>query len=77
MTKFSTIDGKESPNKTIFKKYIDSDFTIKEGAILPSDWDNVMFIGHDVIYGDVFKAWDDDKNSFTIYFGKKGDEFEL
>lgn len=41
----------------------------------PEEWDNVLFLGNDPGYGDVFKAWDNGGNHFILYFGEKGDEF--
>jgi methylglyoxal synthase len=40
----------------------------------------IALIAHDhkkdKYYGDVFKTWDYDENSFYIFFGTAGDEFK-
>lgn len=80
MTNFITLESsneKDKPKKeTEFKLLIN----IHDGPVSafkePSDYDNVLFIGHDIQYGDVFKAWNtNSQNIFTLYFGEKGDEF--
>lgn len=42
----------------------------------PKNYDNVIFIGHDSLYGDVFKCYYNDPNHFVLCFGEKGDEFD-
>ena len=63
--------------QTIFTYYLNEDRIIEENhSNNPSNWDNVLHIGTDKSYGDVFKVWDNGKeNNFIIYFGVKGDEF--
>ena len=76
-TKFMTIES--NPRKsTQFKSYLDIS---PDGLMVrsvttasPDQWDNVMFIGHDRRFGDVFKCWDNDCDDFAIFFGTKGDE---
>lgn len=78
-TKFMTLNGnlKTINKETIFTKVLEPDFRIDEDCLQPEDWDNVLYLGYDTGYGDVFKAWDnEDENSFTLYFGEKGDEFD-
>lgn len=76
-TKFMTLDGKEKKKETVFTHYIDSCKELSECYSSPKDWANVLHIGYDVDYGDVFKCWDyADTNHFGIYFGVKGDEFD-
>ena len=78
MTKF--IDRtKEVPvpqKETRFDWALDRDLSRNKAGMQPSHFDYVEFVGHDVYYGDVFKAWDDgEENNFTLIFGEKGDEF--
>lgn len=77
MTKFLTIDSVKSGGKrTVFTKALGSRFEIGDALTSPEDYDNILFIGHDKMYGDVFKAWDDtDPENFELLFGTKGDEF--
>ena len=79
-TKFITLNGdlKTINKKTVFTKGINGDFSItNEICLQPKDWDNVLYLGHDKDYGDVFKAWDDgNEEDFVLFFGKKGDEFD-
>lgn len=78
MTKFSKKFGevKKESRQTVFKKVIDSDFTINEAVDNPSDYENINWVGHDQLYGDVFFCYDNDKeNNFVIFFGTAGDEF--
>lgn len=76
MTKFMTLGySKKTVKKTVFKTLLDDSFKIVDASKQPENYSNVLFLGHDESYGDLFKAWDDDKNDFAIYFGEKGDEF--
>ena len=78
-TKFISLDNLQPVKKqTKFTHYVDKDKQISSTPLVtPSEYDNVLHIGTDEEYGDVFKAWDDgEKNNFIIYFGVKGDEFE-
>lgn len=57
---------------------IDDDLKIVETDLKPISYDNILFIGNNPFYGDVFKAYDygiNDECGFTIFFGTKGDEF--
>jgi hypothetical protein len=76
-TKFMTLDGQKSEKKeTVFTHCVNSSLKIVEVSRLkPTKFSNVLHIGCDHIYGDVFKAWENDKNVFTIFFGTAGDEF--
>lgn len=81
MTKFMTIDGKEKEpkNKTVFKNFLSKGLVMSDGedkCLQPADYDNVMYIGYNNYYGDVFKAWNNgDITEYVLYFGTKGDEF--
>ena len=62
--------------QTVFTHMVNCYKEVEELNDKQQYWDNVLFIGHDVDYGDVFKVWDDGgENNFTICFGVKGDEF--
>ena len=77
VTKFISLENKKESKKTVFKKYITSNSSVEKAISEPSCYDNVLHIGYDKDYGDVFKAWNDNSpNDFVIYFGAKGDEFE-
>ena len=79
MTKFKTLNSnKKEKKETVFTHYVDTGKTIEKTDIdEPEQWKNVLHIGYDDDYGDVFKAWnEDDQNEFVIFFGQKGDEFE-
>ncbi len=80
-TKYLTLDNLTSnnqPKQTKFTHYIDSDKMVEKALNRsPNYWDNVLFIGHDKCYGDVFKCWDNGyEDNFIIFFGEKGDEFK-
>ena len=78
MTKFITLDSKEKEVKeTKFKKIVNEGLEIETSRTSTQFWDNVLHIGFDEDYGDVFKCWQNKtKNNFTIAFGEKGDEFD-
>jgi len=78
MTKYSTLDNKKKEGKkTVFNNCVDEHLKIVSYKTSPHNWDNVLHIGFDEDYGDVFKVWDDsDENTFIIAFGEKGDEFD-
>lgn len=40
------------------------------------DFTEVLYLGHDSEYGDVFQAWGRTPNEFIILFGDKGDYFQ-
>ena len=75
--KFMTLDSlKKGKNKnTVFTHRVLTR-EIEDTSIEPGHWCNVLFIGHDEEYGDVFKCWDNNPTNFTIFFGTKGDEFD-
>ena len=77
MTKFSTIADKPK-NETVFTRVVDSSFNIRKAGNEARDFENVVFIGHDRNYGDVFKAYNNGKeNDFCLFFGDAGDEFNI
>ena len=78
MTKYTTLHTKKTEGKeTVFTALVCSDAKQDfDNLPSPNKYDNVMFLGSDNSYGDVFKAWDDEEgDNFFIYFGVKGDEF--
>lgn len=76
MTKFMTLDGKKKEGKkTVFNYIVGGTLEIEGAYLQPSDYNNVLFLGHDNQYGDVFRAWNNYDEEFTICFGEKGDEF--
>lgn len=76
-TKYTSLDKEEKEfKKTVFNKFISNDLKIKNTICEPQSFENVLYLGYDKEYGDVFKAWDNKENNrFTIFFGIKGDEF--
>jgi len=76
MTKYTTLEKKEGKNKTVFKKIVDKHSVEPVVLDTPEDFENVMFLYRDIIYGDVFVAWDADENNRRLFFGEKGDEFD-
>jgi hypothetical protein len=75
-TKFMTLDGQKSEKKeTVFTHYVNGNMDIIEATLNPKNYENVLHIGYDNFYKDVFKVWNNKENEFKIYFGKKGDEF--
>ena len=77
MTKYSTLNSeKQMGKKTVFTCCVEEGFTVVECRNEePDEWDNVLYLGNDGDYGDVFKAWNSNSSHFMIYFGEKGDEF--
>lgn len=66
-----------SRKKTIFEYCLGVDLVIEDAQTQPQDWDNVLFIGEDTKYGDVFKCWNDgSQEGFYLFFGKIGNEFD-
>ena len=77
MTKYTSIEDSKEVVKTEFYKCLGDDLIAFSASGKPSNYDYVQYIGSDKDYGDVFKVWNEDnEGSFTIYFGKKGDEFK-
>lgn len=79
MTNYIRLDGnkKKEPKETIFLKYVEANRAPNEPISKPKSFDNVLHLGHDKNYGDVFKAWNDnDHDNFSLYFGVAGDEFQ-
>ena len=75
-TKFMTLDGQKLEKKeTIFTHCVNGNMDISKATLKPKNYENVLHIGYDNNYKDVFKAWNDKEHEFTIYFGAKGDEF--
>jgi len=76
-TKFITGFSQKVNEETVFKKFLCSNGNLADSDTEPNNWLNVMWLGfYSDTLGDMFKCWDDDPNCFTIYFGKKGDEFK-
>ena len=74
-TNFTTLEPKsEIVKKTVFTHFITDKKTVCDSIRTVNGFENVLHIGCDKQYGDVFKCWND-VNEFTIYFGTKGDEF--
>ena len=80
MTSFRSIDlgstGKKSKKKTTFSKLITEDFKVIEANVAANEYDNIVHLGVDKVYGDVFIAYDSNPHDFTIFFGEAGDEFK-
>lgn len=64
------------PKRTTFHSCVNSELNNERACISPKDYKNVVYIGNDISYGDVFIAYNDDPTVFTIYFGEAGDEFK-
>lgn len=77
-TNFFTLESEKKKEKkeTVFTHFINSHKEIEKISYFATDFENVMLICRDKYYGDVFKAWDNDPNIFTIFFGIAGDEFD-
>ena len=77
-TKFTSLDDNKEGKKTVFTKAVMKNLTINGTISQPDDFDNILHIGFDKYYGDVFKCWcnKDNVNEFIIYFGTAGDEFK-
>lgn len=74
-TKFMSLDSLKKNRSTVFThRVLVTD--VEETDISPTYWNNVLWIGKDEDYGDVFKCWDNDPTVFTLFFGTKGDEFD-
>lgn len=75
-TKYINLDSKTKSKKTVFTKAVSKDLTgIVDTSAKPEDFENVLHIGYDSKYGDVFKCWNIHEHIFLIFFGTKGDEF--
>lgn len=75
-TNFMTLDAQKSEKKeTVFTHYVNGRLEIVEGGIETNNFLNILHIGCDEAYGDVFKAWCKNETKFTIAFGTAGDEF--
>jgi hypothetical protein len=76
-TNFMTLNSeKQEPKKTVFEKQVNGCLAIDNALWRPDEFKNVLYLGNDKYYGDVFKAWNDNKNDFFILFGTAGDEFK-
>ena len=74
-TKFKILKN-EIVAETVFTHYINKNMEIKsKPSYQATYYENVLHIGCDKDYTDVFKCWNKDPNCFVIYFGTKGDEF--
>ena len=68
---------KNEIKETKFLKMLEFDFSVASADHNDLiEYYIIEFIGHDIDYGDVFKAYDSDPNEFTLFFGVKGDEFD-
>ena len=77
MTKFTSLENREVKVKTKFTHAIVNKKVIEVTEARPSDYDNVLHIGKDEEYGDVFKCWNDKwETTFVLLFGVKGNEFD-
>lgn len=77
-TKFTTLDNKQSKKETIFTHLVGTDKKPIDVSEKASQWENVLHLGRDTHYGDVFKAWEnEDEDGFCIFFGVKGNEHYL
>lgn len=75
MTTFVNKNGSRIVNKTIFTNIVDVDRRVRETNMKPEAYKVVELIGIDGSYGAVFKAYDNDSDDFTLFFGTVGDEF--
>lgn len=75
-TKYTSIEPIQKKEKTVFRSVIESNFKITNTTASPESYDNVLHIGYDIFYEDVFKCWNESINSFVLYFGTKGNEFD-
>lgn len=70
---------KKKPKKTGFTHIVyPKDFgTIKLeiSKHSPCNFENILHVGKDLYYGDVFKCWNLNEDVFYIAFGEAGDEF--
>lgn len=69
------LDNKSSSKKTRFTKFITTEGVVTS-LFTPTNFINVIHIGSDCSYGDVFVAYDNDPNNFRLFFGEAGDEFK-
>ena len=75
--KMPPIDREVNETKeTVFKNIINTEFEIVDTMLTPRNFDNVLHIGKDMYYGDVFKCWHSKSDVFYIIFGTAGDEFK-
>ena len=75
MTKFTSLSKKEKLETKFTHALFEG--TFKTTKAKPVIYDNVLHIGYDDEYGDVFKAWDDDwESTFVLFLVVKGDEFD-
>ena len=79
MTKYLTLDKtKIEGKKTKFEGLIDYNLNKDVCGNQPENYDNVLYLGKGGYGYDLFKAWSSDKeDSFFIYYGVKGDEFNV
>ena len=76
MTQFIDKSGETKISRpTVFNKFIPCDGEISRAVSNPSNFSVVEYLGNDTEYGDVFKAYDN-KNSFSLFIGVKGTEFD-
>ncbi len=75
MTKFKNLKLTEGDRSTEFFEYLDAAKQIQTASVDPEDFEEVIHIGYEPDYGDVFICTSN-RERFTILFGKKGDEFD-
>ena len=78
MTKFISLPGQKSTVRpTVFTRCVNDHYQAKDVEdVSPDDFETVIHIGYDSVYGDVFKAVRRGESAeFVIYFGKRGDEY--
>jgi len=81
MTKFTTLTSSSKKIKeTVFKYAVDCNNPgakprIGDTAMKPKDFLEVVYLGCDKAYGDVFLARPETPSVFWIFFGEAGDEF--
>ena len=73
MTKFLRLNKEEKGKETVFTHIVDVG-AASESKSKPEDFMNVLHLGWDKVYGDVFKCWNEDAENFTLYFGQLGTE---
>jgi len=78
MTKFMKLpnnNNKEEIKKTVFTKFLTHELNIENSTLQPENFNNIIHVGKDRDYGDVFKVWNNgNPRDFVIFFGIKGDE---
>jgi hypothetical protein len=71
MTKYINLETKE--NKTVFTKYLCSDYGWRPSMLTPEYFSKIVYLGNCSADGDMFACYNQD--TIHIYRGIKGDEF--